>query len=249
MTVNDIFAYTETFAPVNTAADFDNCGILVGDENADVTKAVVALDITTDVVREASSLGAQLIISHHPVIFNPLKRVKKGTAVYDLIKNDITALCIHTNLDISPVFGVNTALAEALGIENGKFIEGTYAFIGELKEPVSGEEFARLAKEKLNCYSVRYTDKDKIQKVCVSSGAGAEELFTAIENGCDAFLTGEMKHHLFIEAMEKKIAVVETGHFKSEDVVISPLVKKLKKQFPEIEFVKSATVIDNVKYL
>lgn len=249
MTVQDILQYTETFAPLNTGADFDNCGILVGDENSVVTKVVVALDITTDVVKRAKEKGAQLIISHHPVIFSPLKKVLKGTAVYELVKNDITALCLHTNLDLSPIFGVNTELAKSLGIENGSFAEGTYGYIGELKEEMTAKEFAQIVKDSLDCKGVKYTDKNSVKKVCVSSGAGAEELFTAIKKGCDLFLTGEMKHHLYIEAIEKGIAVVEVGHFKSEDIVINPLIDKLKENFPNIEFVKTTAVIDNVNYL
>lgn len=249
MTVNDIFNYTETFAPVNTSADFDNCGILVGDKNQPVTKVLLALDITTSVVNEAKEMGAELIISHHPIIFSPLKKVSKNSVVYKLVENNISALCIHTNLDISPIFGVNTCLADALSLKNGSFVDGTYAFIGETEKPLSAKDFALLVKEKLNCKGLRYTNKESVQKVCVSSGAGAEEIFTAIDNGCDLFLTGEMKHHLLIEAMEKGIAVIEVGHFKSEDVVIAPLADKLTKQFPEIAFTKAKSVIDNVEYL
>ena len=249
MTVQDILNFTETFAPVETAADFDNCGILVGDKNQKVTKALLALDITNDVVNEAKKIGAELIISHHPVIFNPLKKVIKGSVVFNLIKNDLTALCLHTNLDLSPILGVNTSLADALGMVNCSFAENSYGYIGELKEPMSSREFAEMAKEKLNCKGIKYTEKDAVKKVCVSSGAGAEELFTALNHNCDLFLTGEMKHHLYIEALQKDIAVVEVGHFKSENIVITPLMEKLQQEFPNIVFKKTTSVIDNVKYL
>lgn len=249
MTPSDILKFTETFAPISSAADFDNCGILVGDKNAELTRVILALDITPDVVKEAKEKNAQLIISHHPVIFSPLKKVMKGSVVYELIKNDITALCLHTNLDISPVFGVNTELAKQVGIKNGSFAEGTYAYIGELENETTAEDFAKTVKENLNCEGLRYTDKSLVKKVCVSSGAGGEEVFTAIEHGCDLFITGEMKHHLLIEALEKDIAVIELGHFKSEDVVILPLMKKLQNEFPDIEFIKTSSTIDNVHYL
>lgn len=249
MTVGDILEFTETFAPVSSAADFDNCGILVGDKNHPVIRAVLALDITSGVVAEAKRKGAQLIISHHPIIFNPLRKVEKNSVVYQLIKEDIAALCLHTNLDISPVFGVNTILAQALDIKNGRFVEGTFAYIGEIDRPVTAEKFALMAKEKLNCRGLRYTHRDSVKKICVSSGAGAEEIFTAIDHGCHLFLTGEMKHHLFIEAMEKNIAVVEVGHFKSEDIIIEPLAEKLRERFPEIIFEKSESVIDNINYI
>lgn len=249
MTVKDIFNFTESFAPVSISAGFDNCGILVGDKNQKVTKVILALDITNDVVKEAKEKGAELIISHHPVIFSPLKKVEKDSVVYNLVKNDITALCLHTNLDLSPVMGVNTSLAKALDMENCSFVEDTYAYIGELKESMTSKEFALLAKEKLGCNGIKYTDKDSVKKICVSSGAGAEEILTAIDNNCDLFLTGEMKHHLYIEAIEKGIAVVEVGHFRSEDIVINPLKEMLKEKFPDIDFQKTSTVIDNVKYI
>lgn len=249
MTVQDILNFTETFAPVATALDFDNCGILVGDANQNVTKVILALDITNDVVQEAKKCGAELIISHHPVIFNPLKKVIKGSTVYNLVKNDISALCLHTNLDLSPVMGVNTSLGEALGLKNCSFAEGTFGYIGELQKSMSAKEFAEMAKEKLNAKGIKYTDKENVRKICVSSGAGGEEIFTAINNGCDLFLTGEMKHHLYIEALERDIAVVETGHFISEDIVITPLMDLLSEQFPDITFAKAKATIDNVNYL
>lgn len=249
MIVKDILDFTETFAPVETALDFDNCGILVGDKNQNVTKALLALDITNDVVKEAKESGAELIISHHPVIFNPLKKVMKGSVVYNLVKNDISALCLHTNLDLSPVMGVNTSLGDALGLENCSFAEGTFGYIGELPKEMTAREFAEMAKEKLKAKGIKYTDKDFVKKVCVSSGAGAEEIFTALEKDCDLFLTGEMKHHLYIEAIEKGIAVVEVGHFISEDIVINPLKEMLQKHFPDITFTKTTATIDNINYL
>ncbi|MBQ9673418.1 MAG: Nif3-like dinuclear metal center hexameric protein [Ruminococcus sp.] len=249
MKVADILNYTETFAPISTAADFDNCGVLVGDKNQQVTRAIVALDITPDTVREAHKKSAELIISHHPVIFNPLKRLTTETSPYLLAKYGITALCMHTNLDLSPIFGVNTELAKALGLINGHFVEGTYAYIGELRTAVTAQQFAQQAKKALDCIGLKYTDKQSVKKVCVSSGAGAEEILTAIENDCDLFLTGEMKHHLYIEAMNAGISVVEVGHFKSEDIVIQPLVNLLQEKFPSVKFEKTETVIDNVKYL
>lgn len=242
----DILNYTETFAPIASAADFDNCGILVGDEEQQVTKALLALDITPEVVEEAHTKGAELIISHHPVIFRPLKRVMTGTAVYQLIKYGITALCLHTNLDLSPVFGVNTELARVLGIRDGHFAEGTFAYIGQLEQPTTAEEFARRVNRELDCRGLRYTDKEQVQKICVSGGAGAEEVFTAIENGCDLFLTGEMKHHLFVEAQNHGIAVIEAGHFSSEDVVMKPLMELLQSKFTQISF--EMTECEVVKY-
>jgi GTP cyclohydrolase I len=115
-TTGDIYAFIDGFAPFQTAMSFDNPGLLVGDDNTEVTTALLSLDITPEVVREAAELGAQLIVSHHPVIFHPLKKLSKGSVPYLLAQHSITAICAHTNLDMA-AGGVNDCLAERLGLK------------------------------------------------------------------------------------------------------------------------------------
>ena len=117
-TINEILDFFEGFAPTDSAMDFDNVGLLVGDKNTKVTKALVSLDITGEVVSEAEKLGCELIVSHHPVIFNPIKRLDTTSAPYLLAKYGVSALCMHTNLDLSESFGVNLCLANAIGVKN-----------------------------------------------------------------------------------------------------------------------------------
>ena len=149
--VFDIYNYIDSFAPFDTAMDFDNCGILVGDKNVPVSKAFVCLDITKETIEEAKAFGASLIISHHPVIFSPLKSVEKGSVVYELIENRLTAICAHTNLDMAK-FGVNRSLAEKMEIRSitgMDILPETKApqwFFGELENALTAEELALLLK-------------------------------------------------------------------------------------------------------
>ncbi len=247
--IKDIIAFVETFAPLESAMEFDNVGLLVGNENAEIKKSVVALDITDEVIDEAVQCGAELIISHHPVIFEPLKRVDTDSVVYKLIKNNLSALCLHTNLDLSPVFGVNTCLAEAVGVK-GEFVEGECLFIGELEKAVSNRDFALNVKKALGCRGVRYTFGDKtVKRAAICSGSGGDLAPLAAALGADALLTGEIKHNQIISANHCGIAVVDAGHFRTEDVVIAPLCNKLGKGFKDIDFIRSASCTDGVEYL
>ncbi len=255
--VADIFAFIDGLAPFDTAMDFDNVGLLVGDMDAEVQKCVVTLDVTAAVVDEAASLGASLIVSHHPVIFTPLKSLQANSIPYELARRGIAAICAHTNLDMA-AFGVNTCLAEVLSLQNlvplsmcetrrGALPMG---LVGELEAAKSCEEFARVVKERLSCEGVRYIDVSrKIQKVAVCSGSGGDLIGEVARQNVDVFVTGEIKHHELLAAAQSGICVVDAGHFKSEDVVISPLVRRMSERFLAVKFVKSVACTDGIKFL
>ncbi len=248
--INDILEFTEGFAPSDSAASFDNVGLLVGSGATSVTKALLALDITREVVKEAASLGAQLIISHHPVIFNPLKSMSKDSVPYLLAQNSLSALCLHTNLDIAWDTGVNLCLSNALGLENITFYEGEFLVSGRLKEEISAEEFAKLVKSTLGAQFVTCTLKDKkVQNVFLCSGAGGSEFLKACELGADVFLTGEAHHHNYLESIHENVPMIVAGHFETEDVVVEPLKAKLSKAFPEVEFVKSTALTSPLNFI
>lgn len=246
--IRDIVEFSESFAPFDTAASFDNVGLLVGSENTEVRKALLALDITKEVVAEAAELGAELIISHHPVIFNPLKNLGSDSVPYLLAKNSLSALCLHTNLDVAINTGVNLCLANALELENITFYEGEFVVSGTLKDEISAEDFAKFAKEKLKASVVSCTLKDKkVKNVFMCSGAGGSEFMKAVELGADVFITGEAHHHNYLESIHEGVSLVVAGHFETEDVVINPLKEKLSKEFEDVEFIKSS-VLDSPLY-
>lgn len=246
--VTDIHEFIDSFAPFSSAEPWDNVGVLVGDSSAVISKAIVSLDITTDVLDEAKVSGAQLVISHHPIIFGGIKNVMVGTPVYKAVSQGITCLCAHTNLDKSPVFGVNICLAETVGLIGcHPSDDNELLFIAETKGDISSRELAETIKKNLSMSGVCFTDcGKKIHKVGMCSGAGGSEIFSAIDQGCDAFITGEIKHHELLAANSAGMSVFILGHYKSEDVVIQPLVDKLSQRFPDVEFVKSKEFSDGV---
>lgn len=239
-TINDIMEFTESFAPLCTAADFDNCGLLVGSRNTDISKVMLTLDITADVISEASEVGCELIISHHPVIFNPLRSVPAESPVYLLARNSLSALCLHTNLDIAYDTGVNVCLAERLKLKSTRLYQEDFILIGTLTDELSVRDFAEYVKDLLGSHHIEFTDSDRLIKtVALCSGAGGEYCGIAKALGADVFLTGEAKHHEFLEAKALDIPMLTAGHFHTEDVVIKPLSDKLRLQFPDVEFIIS----------
>ncbi len=240
--IADIFCYTESFAPISTQGDFDNSGLLVGDKEREVKKVLLALDITHEVIEEAVSINAELIISHHPVIFSPLKSLDSNSIPYLLARNNIAALCLHTNLDRASDTGVNICLAKKLGLTDIELFAEDFIAIGHLNtlDKISVKDFALSVKEKLCCEGVEYIlGENKISRVAVSSGAGGDGFSRAKELSADVLLTGECKHHELLEAHSMGMPVIVAGHFHTEDVVIEPLLQKLSEKFSEITFQKS----------
>lgn len=235
--IRKIEEFCKEIAPYELADEWDNIGLLVGAENDEVDKVLLALDITPEVVEDAHKIGAELIISHHPVIFEPLRYLTPDNAVYALAKYGIGGLCLHTNLDRAQQ-GVNTQLAKALGLKNTAFYPEDYLLIGEPECEMTAEEFAAFVKEKLDAPSVRFTD-GKVTKAAVSSGGGGGGVELCKEYGFDAFVTGEMKHHQYLWAVSHGIAAFDAGHFSTENVVIEPLKGMLEKAFPKTKFIVS----------
>lgn len=242
-TVTHIYDAIDRLAPFWLTMDFDNTGILVGDRNREVSCALLALDCTPAVVEQARQLGAQLIITHHPVIFHPLKRVNEDAVVYQLIRSDIAVISAHTNLDIAQG-GVNDALASAIGLRDCRGLEllneQTGAWlgrIGTLPEPLSPEAFAAHIKACLNAASVKFSAAPRvIRTVALCSGSGADCLDAAISAGADALLTSEVKQHEYLAAAAAGISIFDAGHFDTEDIVIEPLRDYLAKEIPDVHF-------------
>lgn len=230
--VKDFYGYLNSIAPFETQEDWDNSGMLVGDMNAEVKKAAVVLDITHEEIKKAKAIGADLIISHHPVIFNPIKSVTMGSVPYELVASSINALCCHTPLDIADG-GTNDSLAELLGI-NVTRADDPILRLGTV-EPTTAQELAGKIANTLNT-KVRYADAGKtIKKIAICTGAGCSLIEAAGE--IDAFITGDASHHNFLDCVQAGITLIAAGHYETEIIVVPVLVKKLQAQFPDIEII------------
>lgn len=230
--VKDFYGYLNSIAPFETQEDWDNSGMLVGDMDAEVKKVAVVLDITHEEIKKAKAIGADLIISHHPVIFNPIKSVTRGSVPYELVASSINALCCHTPLDIADG-GTNDSLAELLGIEVTR-TEDPILRLGTV-EPTTAENLAGKIAKTLNT-KVRYADAGKtIKKIAICTGAGCSLVEAAGE--IDAFITGDASHHNFLDCIQAGITLIAAGHYETEIVVVPVLVKNLQAQFPDIEIV------------
>lgn len=230
--VKDFYGYLNSIAPFETQEDWDNSGMLVGDMDAEVKKVAVVLDITHEEIKKAKAIGADLIISHHPVIFNPIKSVTKGSVPYELVASSINTLCCHTPLDIADG-GTNDSLAELLGIEVTR-ADDPILRLGTV-EPTTAENLAGKIAKTLNT-KVRYADAGrKIEKIAICTGAGCSLIEAAGE--IDAFITGDASHHNFLDCIQAGITLIAAGHYETEIVVVPVLVKKLQAQFPDIEII------------
>lgn len=239
-TVLDIFEALKCLAPLELQESFDNAGFLVGHGDREVTHVLLALDITDEVIDEAVSLGAELIVSHHPVIFEALKSVTAdgpGRKVLTLIEHGIAAICMHTNLDIAQG-GVNDVLIRLLGAEpSGALDRDGCGRVGELARPLSTPELLARCKERLNAKGIRYVDSGRpIRKLAVMGGAGGGALEDAIAKGCDAYVTADVKYHSFLDASEAGITLIDADHFCTEDPVIPYLAQYLEVHFPALQF-------------
>lgn len=254
-TVADVLKFIETLAPASMKMEWDNVGLLCGSKAAEVTKVLVALDPFEGVCHEASDIGAQLIVTHHPLIFRAPRTVTDDTSVgrsiMFLCRNGISAINAHTNLD-QVKGGVNDVLAAKLGLQNVQIINEANGFgllrCGEVTEqPI--ETFLAAVKEKLGCEGLRYASSGKpVHKVAVGGGACAGELPDAYHAGCDTFVTADVKYNQFWDAHDLGMNLIDAGHFQTENPVVSVLAEKIAAAFPELQVEISKTHTDCMKY-
>ena len=237
MKVKEILSYLESLFPLNTACDFDNVGLLVGDKESEVTGAVIALDCDVNALAFAKENGANLIITHHPVILEPLKTVTESSTVFSLIKEGISVISMHTNLDVG-VGGVNDALCDALELTDVKpFAAADGYMLRCAKTYIHDPAALALHVKKRLGGAVRYVaGKKDIQNVLVCSGSGGNYISDAINGGFDALITADVKQHIFVEAINAGISLFDGGHFCTENVIVKPLCALLKERFADIGF-------------
>ncbi|MBR4548632.1 MAG: Nif3-like dinuclear metal center hexameric protein [Oscillospiraceae bacterium] len=239
-TLEQIFAFLCDLAPLELQMDFDNSGLLIGRRGASITKALLALDITDEVIGEAIEECAQLIISHHPIIFHKLGSVSdmnNDDRVLRMAENGIAAICMHTNLDISSG-GVNDVLIDILGASSETPLDADgCGRIGTLPEPMPMISFLQRCKSVLKVNGLRYVDAGKeVYRLAVMGGAGGDALYAAVEKGCDTYVTADVKYHQFLDAARMGINLIDADHFCTENPVIPVLAEKLGRAFPDVSF-------------
>ena len=242
--VGDIYNALDAFCPFDVHEQWDNVGMLVGESSAQVTKAAVVLDITPDAVERAHEAGAQLIISHHPVIFHPIKNLGAHDPVYLLAKYGMNAICAHTNLDCADG-GVNDVLAEQLQLRNIQKPENGFYRLGET-DCKTAFEFAEYAKSVFNTSVAVSLPQKEIKLVAVCGGAAMDFALEAKAAGADLFFTGEAKHHEVLDAAEFGLSVAAAGHFATEFPAVVSLKNRVQAQFPEIDCVLSTQTAPTV---
>lgn len=254
MKLREIIGELNTIYNSESAENWDNVGLLLGDENREIDKILFCLDLTMDVVKEAIEKNVNLIISHHPLIFSGIKKITNetilGNKILKLIENKISVCSMHTNVDFS-VNGLNDFILKRIfGNENTKMcnevkyekynniknemeshIKG-YARIKELKEEMTLREIINLIKEKLNIKFVRYVgdEEKKIKNIGLVTGSGIS-LMEDIKNDIDLFLTGDLKHHESLDVLENGKVLIDIGHYESEYLFVELMENEVKKFF------------------
>lgn len=224
--VSDVYEAINAFAPFDTKLDFDNSGLLVGDANAFVSRVAIALDATFETVNAAINSDCQLLVTHHPVIFSPLKSVTSDDVCYYAVKKGLSIISAHTNLDAANG-GVNDCLASVLGLKDVKPLADSgdvpMARIG-LLNAVSAQSFASHLKNSLGCGCVKFVSNNgPVKKVALCGGAGGDFIVAAHRSGADAYVTGECRHHERLLAKQLGIGLFECGHFATEQSVKNAL--------------------------
>ncbi len=224
MTVKDYMKIVEEAAPPEMAYITDNVGLMLGNPSQEVTGVLLCVDLTDDVLKDAENKGANLIITHHPVIYTPLKSLGTDQVanrrIVQAIRQDITVLSYHTNLDSAPgPVGVNYNLAAVLGLQNITPVDEGYHYYGDLAVPTTASDFAQSIGSALNTDAKALYNKGPetpISRVGVSCGAYDGESDWLSECGCDALVTGEAKHSEIVDLSFKDITVYIAGHYATE---------------------------------
>lgn len=245
MKIRQIIDALEDFAPLALQDGYDNAGLQIGlPQDVDATGVLLCLDVTEAVVDEAISRGCNMVVSHHPLLFHPLKSIAGRDyverVVIKAIKHDITLYAAHTNLDNAPG-GVNHKMAEKLQMGSLEWLEpkvefeGGSGLVGELPAEMTSQAFVQLVKETFKVDSVRYNEwKGRyVHRVAICGGAGAFLVTKAIEKGADAFITGEIGYHRFF-GHEDELLMMEIGHFESEQYTLELFREILSKVAPEL---------------
>lgn len=259
MKVRDITSVIEAFAPLSLQESYDNAGLIVGRADDEVSKALLAVDVTEDVIAEAVEEGCDMIITHHPIVFHPMKRFNSASqterCVEEAIRRGIVLYAAHTNLDSTPQ-GMSWRVAQILGLQNIEVMQPTsaegagFGVVGELGEAVESTQFMRRVMELFDVKAMRHSDivKTVVSKVAICTGSGGSLIDTARASGADIYLTADLKYNDFMRH-ENSIILADMGHFESEYCAIQLLFDILSKNLCIFAVRKSVRSCNPVNYL
>ena len=275
--IHEIVSAFEAVAPLALQESYDNSGLIVGDRDAEVTRALLCLDCTEAVVDEAIGKGCDIIIAHHPIVFGGLKRFTGGDyvqrTVIKAIQNNIAIYACHTNLDNVLRGGVNERIAQQLGFDVERVLRpiatdlGSFASSGRvvdsevfrtagagvlcnLQKPMNVLDFLQHVKERMGAEVVKYTkcDIEVVGKVAICGGAGSFLIGDALRAGADAFITSDVKYHEFFDA-QGKMLLCDIGHYESEKYTIDLFSNILSAKFPKFATIFAGTITNPIDYL
>lgn len=259
MKVIDIENALESLAPKSLAEEWDNVGLMCGDEEQTVNRIFVCLELNAKTLSQATVFCADLIITHHPLIFKPLSSVTENTAaghyIRTLIKENISLISMHTNFDKANG-GMNDLLANVLGLEDVRHYFDDECFspegkplsnigrVGTLEPSMTLEDFSDFVRATLGCVNLRTVGNlsEEISTVALCSGSGGDLLGCAYHAGADVYLTGDISHHEAQSAVEIGLNLIDAGHFETENIICDFLESFINENFPEIEVLKAETV-------
>ena len=252
-TILEIARFLEEWAPPSSAQSYDNVGLQVGDPSAEVRRGLLALDMTPQVLEEARTADASLIITHHPLIFRPLQHLTTtsfaSSIAYRLASSGLALYSIHTNLDAAPG-GVSFALGRTLGLSDMEFLdvfesdgeELGLGVVGRLEPAVSLAEFLERVADRLGADSLRFVGdlESRVARVAACGGAGSDFVGKALASGADVYVTADVKYHGFFDVLDNDgrptMAFVDAGHYETEVMTEALLRDELSERFPEVDW-------------
>jgi len=259
MLLSKIIEILDDWCPPYDAEEFDNVGLLIGELKSEITKAVITLDITDDIIDECISNGANLIICFHPLFIADPKTNETDERINKYIirclKNNINVYCIHTNLDNNP-FGTSYQLGKILSLKNQEILVNNennnlkgMGSIGSMSHSINDYNFLEFLKDKLNLKYLRHSkllDK-KIKKVAILAGSGSFAIDNAIFKKADCFISADFKYHDFFKP-NKKILIIDIGHYESERHIKETILNYLNKKIPKFACIIAKSKTNPVNY-
>ncbi len=247
MKIKEIYNKIDEMANFSIQDNWDNSGLLIGDNEKEVNKILICLDLDINALNRAIKENVGLIITHHPIIFNPLKVIDSDTLVYKLIENNIAVISAHTNMDLAKS-GINYELGNLFELKNisplflrNMYVEDeSYGVIGDLENKMGSQDFFEVIKQKLKNTNIKVSNNfnnKEIKKVAICGGAGSDFIKSAIEKNADIYVTADLKHNHYIDNMNEDIILVDAGHYNTENIFVDILSKKIQEHFPKLEII------------